>query len=282
MSVKIVVDTTACLPAEYVAEHDLPLIPQIIIFGEASFRDDTEINLKTFLDLLQTSVHFPKTAAPPPSLYNPVYKSLSEAGHTILVIAPSAGLSGTVRSATTAAQDFPNADIHVYDTQTITGGLASMIKEAVRMAESGETLERILARLDSMKRTERTYFLVDTLKYLEKGGRIGKAQALVGSMLQVKPILALKDGQVVSHSSQRTQKKAIKYLLDQIRLECPHRPESYLNVMQAGAEEKARELASMLEEETYIRPVPVYDMHMAIVVHAGPGVIAFNYFVNEG
>lgn len=281
MRVRIVTDTTACLPAEYVAAHNIPIVPQIIIFGEKSYRDDNEIDLATFMEMLETSPYFPKTAAPPPALYYPIYRQAMMDGQDILVIAPSAELSGTVRSAVTAAQDFPNAKIHVFDSLTICGGLASMVKEAVKMAEAGAELEQILARLDAMKRSERTYFIVDTLKYLEKGGRIGKAKYLIGSMLQVKPILALKDGLVVSHSSQRTHKKAINYLVEQVKLECPHKPASYLNVMQAGAEEKAHELARMLGEVTEIDNVPVYAMHMAIVVHAGPGVMAFNYFADE-
>jgi len=280
MTVKIVIDTTACLPRDYIAAHKLPLIPQIIIFGEESFRDDTEIDLTTFLQKLRTSPDFPKTAAPPPALYQPIYEELSAANDTILVLAPSAEVSGTVRSATIAAQDFPGADIRVYDSRTIGGGLASMIMKAVDMAEAGQDADAIIQKMDAMKKAGRIYFLVDTLEYLQKGGRIGRAKSMIGGLLQVKPILTVDDGVVSPFGSQRTHKKGVSYLMELIKTECPRSPTSYLNVMQAEAEEEAHKIAKELESVMGIPRVPVYDLHIAIVVHGGPGVLGFSYFVD--
>ena len=125
--VKIVTDTTAGLPRELTERLGIPVLPQIVIFGEESYRDDTELDTATFLKKLKASSTLPKTAAPPPALYNPIYKKLIANGDSVIVMAPSAKVSGTVRSAQVAAQDFPKADVRVVDTQVIAGNFATLV-----------------------------------------------------------------------------------------------------------------------------------------------------------
>ncbi len=124
--VKIITDTTSGLPRHLAEEYDIPILPQIIIFGEEAYRDDTELDTPTFLEKLRAAPDLSKTAAPPPDLYIPLFERLVAEGHTIICLHPSAELSGTVRSATVAARDFPDADIRVVDTRTVAGPLAAM------------------------------------------------------------------------------------------------------------------------------------------------------------
>lgn len=277
--VKIVADTTAGLPAETLAALDIALIPQIVIFGEQSYRDDTELDTATFLQKLKASPTLPKTAAPPPALYHPVFERAQREGEEVVVVAPSAQLSGTVRAAEVAAQDFPALGVRVVDTRTIGGNLATLVLLARQWAGEGYGAEEIVARLQEWAPRGRTYFLVNTLEYLQKGGRIGGAKALLGELLQVKPILCLREGRVEPFEQQRTKKRALLRLAEIIQEECPPNARAHLCVMQADAEEEARALATDLKDLLRLPNVPVYELPPAIVVHAGPGVMAVGFFV---
>ena len=278
--IKIVTDTTSGLPLDVARAHDIPVLPQIVIFGEETYRDDTEMDTRMFLQKLRASPTLPKTAAPPPALYNPIFERLLAEGYrTIICLHPSSELSGTVRSALTAAQDFPGADIRVVDTRTIAAPLATAVLLAARWAREGVDADTIIARVQDLLARQRVYFVVDTLEYLHRGGRIGGAQALLGGLLQVKPILTLRDGRVEPFEQQRTQRRALARLRELVLGECPRTPESYLAVMHADAEATARELAADFSAQLGIRDVPIYELPPAIVTHAGPGVLAVSYFV---
>ena len=276
--VKIVTDTLSSLPLHVAEEHDIPILPQIIIFGEESYRDDTEIDTRTFLQKLRASPVLPKTAAPPPALYTPIFERLVAEGHTIICLHPSTELSGTVRSANVARQDFPGADIRVVDTRSIGGTLGEMVLLAARWAREGVDADTLMARVHDLMARQRTYFVVDTLEYLHKGGRIGGAKALLGGILQVKPILTLQDGRVEPMEQQRTARRALARLRELVLEECPHSAEAHVSVMQADAEEEAQSMAAGLAAAIGVPEVPIYEMPPAIAVHAGPGTLAAGFF----
>jgi DegV family protein with EDD domain len=277
--VKIVADTTSGLPREMAKTLGIPLIPQIVIFGEESFRDDTELDTVAFLKKLKASAQLPKTAAPPPQLYHPIFEEAAKAGQEVVVIAPSAKVSGTVRSAEVAAQDFPQVKIHVVDSLTVAGNLASLVLLAHGWARAGTDADTIVKRLHEWIPRGHLYFLVDTLEYLQKGGRIGGAKALLGELLQVKPILCLQNGQVEPYEQQRTKRRALARLVEIIEEQCPKGPEANLCVMQADAMEEAEALAADLGSRMNLSHLPIYELPPAIVVHGGPGVMAVGFFV---
>ncbi len=278
--VKIVADTTSCLSLAEAQSRGIYYLPQIIVIGEDSYRDDTEMNAIQFLARQRVSPVLPKTAAPPPSLYNPIYEELSAQGHTILVLTPSASVSGTYRSAMVAAQDFPAADIRVIDTNIIAGGLASVVIQAKEWADQGLDADTIIGKVKEMCSRHHVYFMVDTLEYLYKGGRIGAAKALFGSLLQMKPILTFKEGVISPFDSQRTQKRAVARLKEVILSDCAKGPEGRLCLMHGDAEEQARQIARELAPSLGVTEdqIPVYDLTPAILVHAGPGVLAAAFF----
>jgi DegV family protein with EDD domain len=279
--IKIIADTTSSIPLDEFQALGVACMPQIIIFGEDSLRDDTEIDTATFLSRLKASTVLPKTAAPPPALYAPVYQQAKEAGDSVLVICPSAELSGTVRSATVAAQEFAGSDIRIVDTQTVGSGLGMIVRKAVQWANQGLGIDELEAKVRDMSHRERVYFLVATLEYLHKGGRIGNAQALLGGLLQVKPILTLKNGKAEPAESQRTKKRALARLSELVQCEYPASQESCLSIMHADADQEAAQLAEQLSQMFNVPRVPIYQVPPAIVVHAGPGVMGVSFFMDK-
>lgn len=279
--VKIITDTTSCLSMEFGKQHDVPIIPQVINFGEASFYEGVDIDNATFMQRLRTSTETPKTAAPPPELFVQDFARLAPQGEPIICIHPSSEVSGTVRSATVAAQDFPDADIRIIDTRTIASPLGSIVKQAVVWAEQGLDADEIEKRVNDLYTRCRVYFLVPTLEYLARGGRIGGAAALFGSVLQIKPILTLRNGKVDVYERERTHRRALARLKEIVVEQIPNDGSGLLTVMHAGEPEEGEKLAKELGELVNQPDVPVYDVPPAIVVHGGPGILGAGFFVHS-
>lgn len=276
--IKIIADTTCSVPREEGEALGIIYLPQIIIFGEESFRDDTEIDTATFLQKLRASNKLPKTAAPPPALYTPIYQKYASQGDTIIVITPSSQMSGTTRSATVAAQEFPDADIRIIETKTIAGGLGAIVLQANRWAQEGMDADTLVAKIKDLAEQEKVYFLVDTLEYLYKGGRIGGAAALFGSLLQVKPILTLVEGHTEAVESQRTKRRAIARIRELIEADALRDGQSAFCISQCEAVAEAQAFAAEIAPILGLNNIPIYEVPPAIVVHAGPKVMAFSYF----
>jgi DegV family protein with EDD domain len=277
--VKIITDTTAGLPAETARRYNIPVIPQVVIFGTDSFLEGIEIDNATFMQRLSSARDLPKTAAPPPELFVKEFERLAPTGETILCIHPSADVSGTVRSATVAARDYPDADIRVIDTRFIASPLATMVTLAAEWAEAGLDADTIEAQLHALIPRCRIYFMVATLEYLAKGGRIGGAAALLGGMLQVKPILTFQDGRVNQFERVRTHKRGLARLKQLVLEQIARDGSGHLSVMHAGAPDQGQALADDLGAQLGLPHVPVLDVPPAIATHAGPGILGVGFFV---
>jgi DegV family protein with EDD domain len=275
----IVADTTCGLPRDLLAQRGIPVIPQIVMFEENSFHDDKEMDTATFLQKLKASKSLPKTSAPEPPLYFPIYKQAQEKGESVIVVAPTSKASGTVRSALTAAADFPKVDIRVVDTFTISCNLASLVLVADDMAKAGESADEIVAKLNDMIPRGRLYFLVDTLEYLAKGGRIGGAKRLLAELLEIKPILQVKDGQVEPFEQLRTKKRALARLVEIAVEQCSGGESAYLCALQVEAEMEAESLVTELKLRVNVPKIPIYELPPAIIVHAGPKAMGIGFFI---
>ena len=217
----IVTDTTCGLPLDFLEKRGIPCVPQVVIFGDRSFHDGGELDTATFLKMLKASPTLPKTAAPEPVLYYPIFKKAFEQREDLIVLAPSSKISGTIRSAQTAAQEFPGLNIRFIDTLTISCNLGSIVLVADDMVKGGKSGDEIESRIRDMLPCGRLYFVVDTLEYLAKGGRIGGARALVGELVQIKPILAVCNGQAEPYEQQRTRKRSSSAWLRSSRRSAP-------------------------------------------------------------
>lgn len=278
--VKIIGDTTSCLSLAKATELGIGYLPQIIVIGDDSWRDDTELNPPGFLKKQKSSPVVPKTSAPPPSLYDELFADLEYTGEKGLVITPSQKVSGTFRSAELAAKEHPLADVTILDSGIIAGGLGTLLLKAQQMAAEGLDRETIAQNISALSQRNRTFFVVNTLEYLYKGGRIGAAAALVGSLLQMKPILTINDGVVASYEKQHTFRRAQARLVELVLNECRPGVDASISIMHGDNFWAAEKIQSELLEKLSLteNQIPIYDLTAAILTHTGPGVVVVSYF----
>lgn len=276
--IKIIADTTCGLPLDILHQAGIEVLPQIITFGGETYRDDTEIDTTTFLRKLRGSKTLPGTAAPPPALYTPIYKRILDAGDTALVIAPSAKANGTFRSAAVAAQEFRTDRIHILDSKTLAGGLGSLVLAAQEWAQAGLSIREVKENVLEMASREKVYFQLRTLEYLHRGGRIGHAAKLVGTLLHVIPILTVNDGEVDVYNKVRTRRQAMRTIVDLAAETCRDNPKPYLTVSECDSEPLLSQITRELRAATGIQNIPKYTVPPAVVVHGGPGLIEVSCF----
>ncbi len=281
--IRIVTDTTAGLPQEILDEFGIPMVPQYVHFGEETVRDSFEMSATEFYARQAAAAELPKTSAPPTGDFIKLFTAIlsEDPAATILCIHPSAEVSGTVRSAHPAAaqmaEQYPQADIRIIDTRTVSIGLGLMVWEAARMARDGASADDILSRLAYMRDHNTTFFVVDTLEYLAKGGRIGRASHLLGTLLDIKPILTLSDGTVASHSKARTRHRAVAQMREMVVAGAQASPGSgrlMLGVAHGICEDEAQELANALRAELNPDVFLFAEVGPAIGVHGGPRILA--------
>ena len=224
---KIITDTTACLPQTVQDEFEIPVIPQLIHFGEESFTEGADFDTFSFLEKLRSSKELPKTSAPPPEMFSSIFAAHQDPTEPIFCIHPSSDLSGNVRSAETAKINFPDLDISVIDTRLMASLQGTIVHQAALWNKSGVPAAELHQRIIDLSGRGKIYFLVATLDYLARGGRIGSASALLGNALKVKPILTLTDGKVEPHSKERTFKKAIEKIKSLVSDEYPLKKEGF-------------------------------------------------------
>ncbi len=278
--VHIITDTTACLAEDVVSKYQIPVIPQIINFGNESFREGADIDFQTFLRKLYASGESPKTAAPPPERFVEIFTELVPTGEPILCIHPSADVSGTIRSVTVAAQEFPEADIRIIDTRTVASSLGVLVTLAFLWNDEGFHADQICNKLFALIPKSKIYFIVENLDYLVKGGRIGGASALIGSILQIKPILTFHDGHVDQYEKERTRKRAIQRLIELVTQQIDPNGAGYPAVLHADAIDEATKLADELSKLLDIPQIPIFNMPPAIVTHVGPKTIGVSFFTS--
>jgi len=276
--IKIVTDSGSGISPEVAQQYGISVIPLYVHFGNEMFRDGVDIQLPEFLSRLKAAPQLPTTSQPSAGDFLELYKSLTTDGSEVISIHLSSKLSGTVASALAARDMLPGASIHVVDTQFISAAEGTMTVEAARMAAAGQDASAILARLNNLIAGFRIYFVVDTLEYLQKGGRIGKAAALLGTALQMKPLLVLEDGIVDAKERIRTKSKAVARMQELAAQETAGRSCRYLAVLHAAAPEEAHQLMANLVAQ--LKPVETImtEVGPVIATHAGPGVVGTAFY----
>ncbi|NIR34636.1 MAG: DegV family protein [Actinobacteria bacterium] len=273
MTVRIVTDSACDLRGDEVEQYGIEVVPLSIRFGETEYVDREELTVEEFYGHLADAEVLPETAAPSPGRFAEAFQRQLDAGaDAVVCINLSAALSATMQSAKTAAEEF-DADIRVIDSRSITAGLGSIVLTAARMAAAGAEADAIVAEVESLRGRTRVFGALDTLENLKKGGRIGGAQALLGSMLAIKPILDLSTGEVQEAAKQRTRKKALAWLRDKL---AEFDEVENLAVMHGEAPD-IDEFLTMIEPLVDLEKVRVEKIGPVIGTHGGPGVMGIAF-----
>jgi DegV family protein with EDD domain len=274
MTVCIVTDSTADIQPKEAEALGITIVPLTVFFGEEAYLDNVELDNASFYSKLQTSKELPRTSQPSPASFQAAFTSLIEEGADgIISVHLSSKLSGTYQSACTARDSLPKSvrkvPIEIIDSQSISAGMALGLKRAAEEARQNLGIEEIKAHLiDQFIRT-RIVAVLDTLEFVKRGGRIGRASAMLGNLLSFKPIIALKDGEVVPLERPRTRIKAYDRVA-QIIAESGELQE--LAVAEAN-EEVGLQLAEALQR-VYQSQITHYKLGSVLGTHTGPGTVA--------
>ena len=280
--VRIVAVTSSGLTPEEVGKFGIVMIPQRVNFGLESLRDGIDITNEVFLQRLASSKEFPKTSQPPAGDFVEAFKHIRGEGDEALAVVVSSKLSGTVSSATAAKAELKDdAGIHIFDTLSVACGEGLMVLEAARMAQHGHSVADIMKQLENMRDHMHIYIVFDTLEYLAKGGRIGKAQQLIGSMLSMKPILTLKHGAIEPHERIRTKNKAWARLKEIVDHAIRGKHKIQVAVMYTEITFEATQWANELKEHYHLTECRAYHMSPAVGAHAGPDALGIAYYIDH-
>ncbi len=268
MAVRIVTDSTADIPSDVAKSLDITVVPLSVHFGAETFKDGLEINSDQFFEKLQRSHTLPKTSQPSVGEFLDVYNRFT--GDNIVSIHVAQKLSGTLNSATVAAQQAGAERIAVVDSRLVSMGLGMVVTETAKKTKAGMGFKEASQYAEACIERVHCLLTLDTLEYLQKGGRIGKAQAFLGSTLGIRPVLSVKDGEVHPVERLRTRAKAIERVLEMTSA-IPKASRYF--VMHSAAQQDAEIVAKRLRDSFPGKEVGIGKLGPVIGVYAGPGTV---------
>jgi len=278
--VALVTDSTAYIPPDLVEKYGITVAPQVLLFGEEAFEDGVDISPAEFYTRLASSAIMPTTSQVAVPTFKEIFEKLHAEGKEILAVLVSDGLSKTVNSADLARQMVPDAKVEIVNSTSIAMALGFHVLKAARAAEGGASLEECKAIAEAAREKTGVLFVVDTLEFLHRGGRIGGASRLLGTALQLKPLLEVRDGRVESIEKIRTKKKAYKRLVEMI-LERVNAldGEVRLATLHANCFEDAEVLLDELKGKLNLVESVYSEVSPVVGTHCGPGTVGIAYMV---
>jgi DegV family protein with EDD domain len=277
--VVVVTDSSANIPARLAQQLDIHIVPILLALNGQSFRDGVDITAGDVYRWLRTSKQLPTTSAPSIGDFLRVYASAAEEASGIVSIHLSPKLSATLNTAVAASQLIDGTPIRVINCQTVAMGQGFVALEAARAAASGADLEAVVARAEEVAKKMTLLATLDTLEYLYRGGRIGGAAALMGTLLQIKPILFVADGYVDVFSRPRTKSKALQTILNQVAQETDGQP-LHAAILHAGVPDEAEALRERVSARFTCTELYVTEMTPVMGAHTGPGVLGIVFYTD--
>jgi len=278
---KIITDSTADLTKELYEQLDIDMVPLTIQLGERKWRDFYDLMPDAYYALLKASTDFPMTSQPPPQDFINAYKPFVEKGVPILSIHLSSKLSGTYQSASLARTYFPDAKIEVIDSLQASLGLALMLHLCVKKFRSGSSFESVADYARELTKRIETYFSVDSLEYLQRGGRIGRAQAFLGTLMKIKPLLKLIEGAISPVEKIRTTERLLNRYVELIEKEAAKNMPLSLIVAESDNTDVATGLVNRLTRIPDVNLIQRCKIGGVITSHTGPGVLGVTFTTHE-
>jgi len=276
-TIKIVTDSTAELTQDVIDQLGITVVPLTIHVDGQDYLDGVTISAEEFITKMKGSKELPKSSQPSAGTFTEVYDELGKDGSEILSIHMTGGMSGTVKSAESAAS-ISSSTVTVVDSRFISHALAFQVTEAARLVQQGKSMVEILRHLDKVRENTRLFVVVDTLDNLVKGGRIGKGRAMLGSLLSIKPIASLAGGEYTPVAKARSYKQVITYLMNEFTKDTVAKGVKAVGIAQADGYQMATPLLEAIEA-TGFKDVKMSFTTPVISTHTGPGAIGFMYLL---
>lgn len=281
--VKVVVDSTAYIPKEMLNENDISVVSLNVLLDGKSYRE-VDLENEFFYKKMDESNEIPKSSQPSIEEMKNVFLNIAKDGYDIVGIFISSKMSGTYSTAhlvrDIVLEEYPNTNIELIDSKSNCMQMGFSAVQAARIAKKGESIEKVVEEAKKVINSSRFLFVPETLKYLKKGGRIGSASALLGTILQIKPILTVENGETSVYDKVRTKKKAVEVILKKVLDDMTERGLGEVIVHHINCEEEGLNLAKRLEKELKI-PVKIQSIGAIIGLHVGPGSIGVAYYTKK-
>lgn len=275
--VAVVTDSTAYIPQDLLIQYSIRVAPQILIWGNDTYLDGEDIKPQEFYQRLEKDKVHPTTSQVTPAEFKEIFAELLEKEHKILAILISSKLSGTIDSANQALESFPGAPIEIIDSQSTSMAMGFQVLAAARAAQEGATLAECKALAEKAIQCTGVVFAVNTLEFLHRGGRIGGGARFLGTALNIKPILELRDGRVEALERVRTRKRSLARLVELVKERTAGKQPIRVAVLHANAPEEAREVLEQARMELSAVESVFSEVSPVIGTHAGPGTIGLAY-----
>lgn len=278
--IRIITDSVSDIPVELCKELNIKVMPLIVHIGEQYYKDGIDLAPEDFFRLMAENESLPTTSQVSPGEFLKAFDELTGSGDTVIAILMSSALSGTYNSALSAKKMLEDRDIEILDSKGVTLGYGLLVIEAARMAKNGHPKEEIVKRIRYMIEKMEYRFIVDTLDNLYKGGRLSAVGAIVGKVLNIKPILKMSEGKLVLEDKVRGRKKAIKWLIDWMKNNHFNLSNQTVGINHSNDEAYALELIEEIQVHFAPKEIILSQTGCVVGTHAGPGAVAI-YFLDE-
>lgn len=277
MSLKVIVDSVSDIPHSVAEELGIIIVPLHVNFEDASYKDGQDLDSKAFFRRVEEAGKLPTTAQVTPGEFIEVFKREMAQGHDLIVITMSARMSGTYNAARTAIAFLETDRISLFDSKAVTFGYGLIAVLAARMVRDGAARDAVCREVAYMVEHQESRFIVDTLDYLRRGGRLTVGEAFIGGLLNIKPILKVVDGVLLAEDKVRGRKRAIRYVCDWLERENIDLSGKTIGLYHADDREHMNEFETALRQQFKIGEVIYSEVGSVVGTHSGPGCIAISF-----